>query len=81
MTDYCSRRRVGLETGPVPNIGPRGSAIIWSLVGGATAFLFLRLYCKIWRSRGIWWDDVLLIVSWVRPSFPSPSPTPFKKPC
>ncbi|KAK3900822.1 hypothetical protein C8A05DRAFT_16916 [Staphylotrichum tortipilum] len=63
MTDYCMRRRAGLETGPVSNIGPKGSAIIWSLVGGATAFLLLRIYCKIWRSRGIWWDDVTMFVA------------------
>jgi hypothetical protein len=26
----------------------------------------LRIYCKVWRSCGLWWDDLVLIISWVR---------------
>ncbi|KAM0278416.1 hypothetical protein ACHAQH_005171 [Verticillium albo-atrum] len=37
----------------------------WTLAGIAGALLFLRLYCKIWRGRGLWWDDHLLILAWV----------------
>ncbi|KAK1993436.1 hypothetical protein LX36DRAFT_643051 [Colletotrichum falcatum] len=36
----------------------------WSLVGTSAIVLFLRIYCKIWRGRGLWWDDYLLIVAW-----------------
>lgn len=64
-SSYCARRLAGLETGPIPNIGPSTAAAIWALVGAASLFLFLRIYCKIWKSRGIWWDDLVLIVSWV----------------
>lgn len=28
-------------------------------------FLGLRLYCKVIRRRGFWWDDHVLIASWV----------------
>ncbi|KAK2012164.1 hypothetical protein LZ32DRAFT_510230, partial [Colletotrichum eremochloae] len=35
----------------------------WSLVGTSAILLFLRIYCKIWRGRGLWWDDHLLMTS------------------
>lgn len=28
-------------------------------------FLGLRLYCKVIRRRGFWWDDYVLIAAWV----------------
>lgn len=67
LSDYCSRRLAGLETGPIPNIGPGAAAAIWTLFATSTIFLTLRIYCKIWRSRGLWWDDLVLIISWVSP--------------
>ncbi|KAK6217004.1 hypothetical protein QIS74_07118 [Colletotrichum tabaci] len=39
-------------------------ASTWSLVGASAILLFLRIYCKIWRGRGLWWDDHMLIVAW-----------------
>ncbi|KAF6832375.1 hypothetical protein CPLU01_06200 [Colletotrichum plurivorum] len=45
--------------------GTRLLASTWSLVGASAILLFLRIYCKIWRGRGLWWDDHLLTVSWV----------------
>ncbi|KAK4150505.1 hypothetical protein C8A00DRAFT_46131 [Chaetomidium leptoderma] len=62
-SDYCTRRLAGLETGPIPNIGPGASAAIWPLVAISTTFLVLRIYCKIWRSRGIWWDDLTMFLT------------------
>lgn len=41
------------------------NAGIWTLYAGATVFLALRLWCKITRRRGLWWDDYILVVSWV----------------
>lgn len=38
---------------------------IWSLFVGTTAFLALRIWCKITRRHGLWWDDYILIASWV----------------
>lgn len=38
---------------------------IWSLFVGATAFLALRLGCKIHRRTGLWWDDHILVASWL----------------
>ena len=38
----------------------------WTLVGLSLLFLGLRVACKMGRHRGLWWDDHLLIASWVR---------------
>ncbi|CAI4212389.1 unnamed protein product [Parascedosporium putredinis] len=38
---------------------------IWMLAGLSGFFFFLRLYCKITRHRGLWWDDYLMGASWV----------------
>ncbi|KAK1989781.1 hypothetical protein LX36DRAFT_648811 [Colletotrichum falcatum] len=40
------------------------NAGLWSLFGGATIFLALRLWCKITRRHGLWYDDYILLVSW-----------------
>ncbi|KAK9419907.1 hypothetical protein SUNI508_06913 [Seiridium unicorne] len=47
------------------NRGPRLLASCWSLVGASAIFLSLRVYCKLWRGRGLWWDDHLMVVAWV----------------
>ncbi|KAH7370112.1 hypothetical protein BKA65DRAFT_386693 [Rhexocercosporidium sp. MPI-PUGE-AT-0058] len=38
---------------------------LWSLFAGATVFLGLRLYCKLSRRTGLWYDDYVLVLSWV----------------
>lgn len=43
----------------------RVNAGIWTLCLTATLFLALRLWCKIDRKHGLWWDDYILIASWV----------------
>lgn len=53
------------------------NAGLWSLFAGATFFLWLRLYVKITRRHGMWYDDYILLVSWVsthRPSIPKLHP-------
>ncbi|KAI1636242.1 hypothetical protein F4809DRAFT_390719 [Biscogniauxia mediterranea] len=47
------------------NNGPRLLAACWSLAGASLIFLILRIYCKLWRGRGLWWDDHLMIASWI----------------
>lgn len=37
----------------------------WGLTSAATVFLLLRLYCKFFIKRNLWWDDWILIASWV----------------
>ncbi|KAI8943051.1 hypothetical protein NX059_001087 [Plenodomus lindquistii] len=37
---------------------------IWTLFAGATLFLALRVWIKLTRRHGLWWDDHILIVSW-----------------
>ncbi|KAK1574722.1 uncharacterized protein LY79DRAFT_496595, partial [Colletotrichum navitas] len=40
-------------------------ASTWSLIGTSATLLALRIYCKIWRGRGLWWDDHLLVAAWI----------------
>lgn len=41
------------------------NAGLWSLFAGATVFLGLRVWVKITRRHGLWYDDYILLVSWV----------------
>lgn len=50
------------------DLGPRLNLIFWLLTSLSFIFLALRLYCKFYRGRKLWWDDHLLIAAWVRPS-------------
>ncbi|KAI1775004.1 hypothetical protein F4818DRAFT_451940 [Hypoxylon cercidicola] len=47
------------------DLGPMMNAVNWCLVGLATTFLGLRIYCKFSRRRGLWWDDHILIFGWI----------------
>jgi hypothetical protein len=38
---------------------------LWTLFAGATAFLALRIWIKITRRHGLWYDDHILLVTWV----------------
>ena len=38
---------------------------LWFLFAGATIFLALRLYCKAIRRNPLWYDDYILLASWV----------------
>ncbi|KAK1848118.1 hypothetical protein CCHR01_09234 [Colletotrichum chrysophilum] len=40
------------------------NAGLWSLFAGATVFLALRLWCKVTRRHGLWYDDYILVVTW-----------------
>jgi hypothetical protein len=42
-------------------------ASVWSLFAVASIFLALRVYCRLLtRRQNLWWDDWVLIASWVR---------------
>ncbi|KAI1276149.1 hypothetical protein F5Y07DRAFT_367327 [Xylaria sp. FL0933] len=41
------------------------NAVNWTLTALAAVFLALRVYCKISRSRGLWWDDYVLIAAFI----------------
>ncbi|KAI0199758.1 hypothetical protein F4808DRAFT_431119 [Astrocystis sublimbata] len=47
------------------DFGPSVEACVWSLAILAAGWLALRLYLKIRKHRGLWWDDHFLIISWV----------------
>jgi len=38
---------------------------IWTLIVSSGGFLGLRIYCKLYRQRGLWWDDHVLIASYL----------------
>lgn len=46
-------------------LAPRVNIVIWLLIGLSLVFLALRVFCKFKTHRGLWWDDHILIVSWV----------------
>lgn len=50
----------------VPNRGPEINIALWSLTGISCLFLLLRVYCKFYRHKDLWWDDWVLLLSWVR---------------
>ena len=39
---------------------------LWCLQAGATLFLSARLWAKLTRRHGLWWDDYILLTTWVR---------------
>lgn len=41
------------------------NAGLWTLFAGATVFLAIRVWIKITRGHGLWWDDHILLVTWV----------------
>jgi len=41
------------------------NALNWTLTCLATAFLGLRIYCKLSQRRRLWWDDYILIGAWM----------------
>jgi hypothetical protein len=50
---------------PHDDYGPQLNYGIWMLTALSTGFLALRVYCKFLRHRSLWWDDHVLIASWV----------------
>ncbi|KAK4240614.1 hypothetical protein C8A03DRAFT_31321 [Achaetomium macrosporum] len=47
------------------DLGPQLNLVFWLLTGLATVFLAFRIYCKLHRGRRLWWDDYILVASWV----------------
>lgn len=50
---------------PHDDLGPQLNAVFWTLTSLSFLFMALRLYCKYLRGRRLWWDDYVLIASWV----------------
>ncbi|KAK2012054.1 hypothetical protein LZ32DRAFT_560233 [Colletotrichum eremochloae] len=49
----------------IEDYGPTILETNWSQVGLSAFFLSLRLYCKFKKRSGLWWDDHILIASWI----------------
>ena len=50
---------------PHDNLGPTVLGTTWTFVTLSLSFILLRVYCKFARHRALWWDDYILIASWV----------------
>jgi hypothetical protein len=50
--------------------GHQLNAINWPLVTLSALFLSLRIFLKLRQQRPLWWDDYVLIISWVRVDTP-----------
>ena len=46
--------------------GSQLDAVNWPLTALSGAFLFLRIHLKRRQHHGLWWDDHMLVLSWVR---------------
>lgn len=46
--------------------GPVVLGVTWFLFALSGGFLGLRLYAKLSRHQRLWWDDYILVLSWVR---------------
>lgn len=55
----------------VPDNGPVIAGVTWFLCLFSGGFLALRLYAKISRKQGLWWDDHILIFAWVKSTIKS----------
>ncbi|KAG9250337.1 uncharacterized protein F5Z01DRAFT_376687 [Emericellopsis atlantica] len=49
----------------IPDHGPLMTSAIWPICGVSLLFLAARLYVRFSRNRAFWWDDWVLIASWV----------------
>lgn len=45
--------------------GPMLNVLVWLLISVSGLFLFTRLYLKNCQHRGLWWDDWILLASWI----------------
>ncbi len=71
MSDLSDLTPEELAALPHDNSAPQLLASIWALAGIATAFLCLRLFCRILKRKALWWDDAILIASWVSARTPT----------
>jgi len=55
----------GDATLPHDDAGPVIITVLWVLVSISAISLALRVYCKRKTHRGLWWDDYILLGSWV----------------
>ncbi|KAF1957329.1 hypothetical protein CC80DRAFT_361757, partial [Byssothecium circinans] len=49
----------------VPDNGPLVVGVLWSLQVVSGGFLGLRFYAKLSRRQRLWWDDYILVMSWI----------------
>ncbi len=72
-----------MASGPPPPGGDRDrnavlTGVSWALASLAITFVTLRIYCRVFITRNMWWDDWAIILTMVssRPSCASRTGTP-----
>ena len=56
----------GLQPLRHDNVGPQLDALAAVLAVLSGAFVLLRVFLKLRQRRGLWWDDYILILAYVR---------------
>ncbi|KAH8760448.1 hypothetical protein F5883DRAFT_681000 [Diaporthe sp. PMI_573] len=68
MSDAAHQHASRLQERDAAQSANRGQEVdiaLWMLTCIALLFLTLRLYCKSYRHKDLWWDDWILILSWI----------------
>lgn len=47
------------------SLGGQINIAVWCLAAASLVFVVGRLLCKLWRGTRLWWDDWVLMTSWV----------------
>lgn len=76
--DPLSTNGATLTKEATESMAPLIRIVCWFLVSISGLFLSLRLYCKYLQSRGLWWDDHVLVMAWVCPPHHPPLSTAHK---
>ncbi|KAK6084336.1 integral membrane protein [Seiridium cupressi] len=65
LAPMISSGQVANPSLPHDNFGPKVNVCVWGLSSMAAAWLILRVYYKFLRQKRLWWDDYILIASWL----------------
>ncbi|KAK3900422.1 hypothetical protein C8A05DRAFT_35945 [Staphylotrichum tortipilum] len=67
LSGYLAAPSELTATGPLPHddAGPKINAVFWVLSIVSGIFMMARLWAKRMRRKAYWWDDWLLLMSWL----------------
>ena len=47
------------------SLAPKILATLWSLVAVSAVFISLKIFARVRRRVQLWWDDYVMLLSWV----------------
>ncbi len=67
MAFMADNSTAGFVPMPSPDLGhgPMTRVFLWVMTSVSLVFLALRICCKVLKSRGLWYDDYMLVAAWV----------------